>query len=74
MNYELSNILFVFPYFIEISKNKILISRCCYRQSCVLNNYATATLILSFIIEPQSGQTKDYTIGMCCFSTIKACK
>ena len=25
MNYELSNILFVFPYFIEISKNKILI-------------------------------------------------
>ena len=28
MNYELSNILFVFPYFIEISKNKILISRC----------------------------------------------
>ena len=23
MNYELSNILFVFPYFIEISKNKI---------------------------------------------------
>ena len=48
MNYELSNILFVFPYFIEISKNKILISRCtcCYRQSCVLNHYATATLIL----------------------------
>ena len=37
MNYELSNILFVFPYFIEISKNKILILRCtcCYRQSCV---------------------------------------
>ena len=27
MNYELSNILFVFPYFIAISKNKILISR-----------------------------------------------
>ena len=26
MNYELSNILFVFPYFIEISKNKILLS------------------------------------------------
>ena len=25
MNYELSNILFVFPYFIEIRKNKILI-------------------------------------------------
>ena len=25
MNYELSNILFVFPYFIEISKNKILL-------------------------------------------------
>ena len=24
--------------------------------------------------EPQSGQTKDYNIGMCCFSTIKACK
>ena len=23
MNYELSNILFVFPFFIEISKNKI---------------------------------------------------
>jgi hypothetical protein len=48
MNYELSNILFVFPYFIEISKNKILISRCtcCYRQSGVLNHYATATLIL----------------------------
>ena len=49
MNYELSNILFVFPYFIEISKNKILISRCCYRQSCVLNHYATATLTLSYI-------------------------
>jgi uncharacterized membrane protein YkgB len=47
--YELSNILFIFPYFIEISKNKILISRCCYRQSCVLNHYATATLILSYI-------------------------
>ena len=31
MNYELSNILFVFPYFIVISKNKILISRCCYQ-------------------------------------------
>jgi hypothetical protein len=43
MNYQISNILFVFPYFIEISKNKILISRCCNRQSCVLNNYATAT-------------------------------
>jgi hypothetical protein len=45
---ELSNILFVFPYFIEISKNNILISRCtcCYRQSGVLNHYATATLIL----------------------------
>jgi hypothetical protein len=26
MNYELSNILFVFPYFIEISKNKIFLS------------------------------------------------
>ena len=38
MNYELSNILFVFPYFIEIRKNKILISRCCYRQSYVLNH------------------------------------
>jgi hypothetical protein len=24
--------------------------------------------------EPQSGQTKDYNIGICCFSTIKACK
>ena len=36
MNYELSNILFVFPYFIEISKNKILISQCCYRQLKVL--------------------------------------
>ena len=43
MNYELSNILFVFPYFIEISKNTILISRCCYRKSCVLSHYATAT-------------------------------
>ena len=24
--------------------------------------------------EPQSGQTKDYNIGICCFSTIKAWK
>ena len=28
MNYELSNILFVFPYFIEISKNKISAVMC----------------------------------------------
>jgi hypothetical protein len=49
MNYELSNILFVFPNFIEISKNKIFISRCCYRQSCVLNHYATVTLIRWFV-------------------------
>ena len=59
MNYELSNILFVFPYFIVISKNKILISRCCYRQSCVLNHYATATLILckkSFKIPKRKGR------------------
>ena len=57
--YELSNILFVFPYFIVISKNKILISRCCYRQSCVLNHYATATLILckkSFKIPKRKGR------------------
>ena len=57
MNYELPNILFVFPYFIEISKNKILISRCCYRQSCVLNNYATATLIKVITKLPNSEQS-----------------
>jgi hypothetical protein len=25
-------------------------------------------------IEPQSGQTKDYKIGICCFSAIKSCR
>jgi hypothetical protein len=51
MNYEWSNILFVFPYLIEISKNKILISRCFYRQSSrikQMNKYYRFLLHASF--------------------------
>ena len=39
MNYELSNILFVFPYFIEISKNKILFKFYSRSKTTTITNF-----------------------------------
>ena len=32
-----------------------------------------ASSVIDRGFEPRSGQTKDYKIGICCLSTIKAC-
>ena len=45
--------------------------------SYLIGGVMVSILALS-VLDPwdraQSGQTKDYKIGICCFSTIKACK
>jgi hypothetical protein len=40
---------FCLSYFLKKNITFYCISRCCYRQSCALIHYATATLILSYI-------------------------
>ena len=59
------------PIFVNISKNiKYLLTPC----TCILNRIGgvMVSVLASSVVdrgfEPRSGQTKDYKIGICCFS------
>ena len=74
--------LFLFLFLYDHITFVVVVS--CYWSVDKMVSYLIGGVMVSILtssvvdreFEPQSGQTKDYmyNIGICCFSTIKACK